>query len=120
MHAFFHTKAAQRRSIWAANQRKPAPVAVPTRVMQLTVETASVTALRQTVTRVCGDTLEFMRIEACQHGERMKVWLCVSEPMVAEVMAAVMHALPGAEFGRFAQRDEGGSRKEAAQDRTQA
>ena len=97
MHAFFHTKAAQRRSIWAADYRKTAPACV----MQLTVDTSVVTTLRQMVTRICGDALEFMRIEACEHGARMKVWLCVGASMVARVMEAVMQALPGAEFGRF-------------------
>jgi hypothetical protein len=106
MHAFFHTKSAQRRSIWAAGtrQRRSAPVVARACVMQLTVDTAAVTALRQMVMRLCGDSLEFMRIEACEHGARMKVWLCVGAAMVARVMEAVMQSLPGAEFGRFVER----------------
>ncbi|GJJ01262.1 hypothetical protein RugamoR64_18000 [Duganella rhizosphaerae] len=97
MQAFFHTKAAQRRSIWAASHRPAAPACV----MQLTVDTAAVTTLRQMVMRICGEGLQFMRIEACEHGARMKVWLCVGAALVARVMEAVMQSLPGAEFGRF-------------------
>ncbi|HEX8406826.1 MAG TPA: hypothetical protein VF670_19535 [Duganella sp.] len=37
-----------------------------------------------------------MRIEACEHGARMKVWLCVGTAMVGRVMDAVMRSLPGA------------------------
>ena len=73
-------------------------------LMQLTVDTGAVTALRGMVMRLCGESLEFMRIEACEHGARMKVWLCVGPAMVARVMEAVMQSLPGAEFGRFVDR----------------
>lgn len=72
-------------------------------VMTLKVDTASVTQLRRMVTRMCGDSLEFIRIEICEHGTRMKVWLCVGAAMVNPVMDAVMQSLPGAEFGRFTQ-----------------
>ncbi|WP_363510127.1 hypothetical protein [Burkholderia sp. LMU1-1-1.1] len=106
MHAFFHTRFAPRRSIWSlgARRRTSAPVVARSCVMQLTVDTGAVTALRQVVMRLCGDSLEFMRIEACEHGARMKVWLCVGTAMVARVMEAVMRSLPGAEFGRFVER----------------
>lgn len=70
-------------------------------VMTLKVDTASVTDLRRMVMRICGESLEFMRIEVCEHGTRMKVWLCVGAAMVGRVMEAVMASLPGAEFGRF-------------------
>lgn len=66
----------------------------------MTVDTASLSLLRQTVAQVCGDALEFMRIGACEHGARMKVWLCMAESLVEQVMAAVMRLLPAAEFGR--------------------
>jgi len=94
MHAFFHTEPAQRPSIWHRREARGP------RLMQLTVDTASLTTLRQTVALVCGDALEFMRIEACEHGARMKVWLCVAETLVEQIMEAVMHRLPAAEFGR--------------------
>jgi len=94
MHAFFHTEPAQRPSIWLRREaRSP-------RLMQLTVDTASLTTLRQTVAQICGDALEFMRIEACEHGARMKVWVCVAASLVEQVMEAVMRRLPAAEFGR--------------------
>jgi hypothetical protein len=96
MHAFFHTQASHRRAVRPSSGRAC--------MMQLTVDTGAVTMLRQLVMRLCGDTLEFMRIEACEHGARMKVWLCVGAAMVAPVMEAVMRTLPGAEFGRFVER----------------
>ena len=78
-------------------------------MMQMTVDTARLTELRQLVTRICGDALEFMRIEACEHGTRMKIWLCVSRQLAAQVMEVALGVLPGAEFGRLAcvQRDHG-------------
>jgi len=90
MHAFFHTKAAQRRV------QAPRPC-----LMQLTVDAAAVTDLRALVVRTCGDAMEFMRVEACDHGARVKVWLCLSRALAGQVMEAVMRALPGAEFGRM-------------------
>ncbi|SFL45247.1 hypothetical protein [Rugamonas rubra] len=113
MHAFFYTQPAQRRSFWAkehAGQAAKAPQ--PVCLMQLTVDAGAVTALRQTVTRLCGDALQFMRIEACEHGTRMKVWLCIGRSLVGQVMEAVMRLLPGAEFGRFS---TPGSRRVAGQ-----
>lgn len=107
MHAFFYTQPARRRSFWlkepaAKAPRAPAAASRPVCLMQLTVDVAAVTALRRTVSRLCGDALEFMRIEACDHGTRMKVWLCVGSALVSQVMDAVLRLLPGAEFGRFA------------------
>jgi hypothetical protein len=81
MRAFFHAK--------------PAP-----QLMLMTVDTASLSTLRQTVAQICGDALEFMRIEACEHGARMKVWVCVAASLVERIMEAVMRRLPAAEFGR--------------------
>ncbi|TFW28837.1 hypothetical protein [Duganella callida] len=98
MHAFFHTKAAQRRSDWAAEARARAPRPC---LMQLTVETEALTSLRALVARTCGDALEFMRVEVCDHGARVKVWLCLSRGLASQVMVAVMRSLPGAEFGRM-------------------
>lgn len=93
MHPYLNTKAAQRR-------RAPA-VAARTCMMHMTLETGAITALRTLVMRVCGEALQFMRIEACAHGSRMRVWLCVSQPFVAMVMEAVSQNLPSTEFGRF-------------------
>ncbi|NVD69261.1 hypothetical protein HUX88_01645 [Duganella sp. BJB1802] len=94
MHAFFHTRAAQDQH----RARPPRPRAC---LMQLTVDSGAVTALRALVMRTCGDAMEFMRVEACDHGARARVWLCVSRALAAQVMEAVMRALPGAEFGRL-------------------
>jgi hypothetical protein len=93
MHAFFHTQAAQRRA-----RPAPAPRAC---LMQLTVDAAAVTDLRALVMRTCGEAMQFMRVEACDHGERARVWLCLSRALAGQVVVAVMRALPGAEFGRM-------------------
>jgi hypothetical protein len=98
MHAFFHTRAAQRRSDWAAEARARAPRPC---LMQLTVETDALSSLRALVANTCGDALEFMRVEVCDHGARVKVWLCLSRGLAGQVMVAVMRSLPGAEFGRL-------------------
>ena len=111
MHAFFYTQPASRRSFWvrrdtahAVAHSRPRPVPAPACLMQMTVDASTITVLRQMVMRICGDAMEFMRIEACDHGTRMKVWLCISSTLVGQVMEAVMRALPGAEFGRFSER----------------
>jgi len=112
MHAFFYTQPASRRSFWVRRETaplaKPVPVPrpapAPACLMQMTVDASTITVLRQMVMRICGEAMEFMRIEACDHGTRMKVWLCISRTLVAQVMEAVMRALPGAEFGRFSER----------------
>src|SRR5476649_823931 len=109
MHAFFYTQPASRRSFWV--RRATAPLAKPSLIapsapaclMQMTVDASAITMLRQMVMRICGQAMEFMRIEACDHGTRMKVWLCISRTLVGQVMEAVMRALPGAEFGRFSE-----------------
>lgn len=97
MHNVFHLPAALRRRP-AALAASPA---APACMMQMTVSTVSVTALRRLVMAVCGEALHYMRIEACQHGARMRVWLSVSASAVGRVMEAVMRALPEAEFGRM-------------------
>lgn len=80
----------------------PVPARAPQAcLLQLAVDAGALTALRTLVTRTCGDTLRFMRVEACDHGARVRVWLCLSRAAAAQVMEAVMHALPGAEFGRL-------------------
>jgi hypothetical protein len=81
--------------------RTPALRTVPPCLLQLTVSTVSITALRGLVMRICGEALGFMRIEACDHGERMRVWLSLSQASATELMGAVMRALPEAEFGRL-------------------
>lgn len=109
MHAFFYTQPASCRSFWARRATAPlaqpslSPASAPACLMQMTVDASAITMLRQMVMRICGEAMEFMRIEACDHGTRMKVWLCISSTLVGQVMEAVMRALPGAEFGRFSE-----------------
>ena len=91
MHPYMSTKAAQRR-------REPVvPGAVC--LMKLTVAAGSITSLRQVVVRVCGDALQFMRIEACDHSQQMHVCLCVTSTSVDPVREAVRRYLPDAQFG---------------------
>ena len=64
MHAFFHTKSAQRRLAWDAadRERESKPRLC---VMQLTVEVGQLSGLRALVTRTCGDALEFIEARTC-------------------------------------------------------
>lgn len=77
---------------------RPAPS--PMHTMVLTVDAAAVTALRQLIVRACGEALDFMRIEACDHGRRMRVWLRVRPSSVDSVTDAIAGALPGADMAR--------------------
>ncbi len=77
------------------------PVPQPRCVMHMTVDAGSITALRHLAMRVCGETMEFMRIAARARGDRAEVWLCVSQPSVALVTDAIMASLPGVKFGQF-------------------
>ena len=98
MHSFFFTQPAAPRRI-----QPPVPeIAETTCLMQMTVDTPSLTSLRQVVARICGEALAFMRIEACAHGSRMRVCLCVGRPVASRLMEEVMRVLPAAEFGRVA------------------
>ena len=76
---------------------------LPVFLMHITVDKACLAQLRQLVVQTCGTMLSFMRIEAVDHAERMKVWLCVTEPALRMTMDAVMRLLPAAEFGRISQ-----------------
>ena len=76
---------------------------LPVFLMHITVDKACLAQLRQLVVQTCGTMLSFMRIEAVDHAERMKVWLCVTEPALRLTMDAVMRLLPAAEFGRISQ-----------------
>jgi len=77
-----------------------ASAAQPHCVMQLTVDTSSITALRQMVMRLCGDAMEFMRVAICADTRKAKVWLCISTTMATPVMDLILRSLPAAEFGR--------------------
>lgn len=77
---------------------------LPTFLMHITVDKACLAELRQLVVTTCGSRLSFMRVEAIEHAERMKVWLCVTEPALRLTMDAVMRLLPAAEFGRISER----------------
>ena len=67
-------------------------------VIRMTVDAASVTALRQLAMRVCGESLEFMRIALCAGGKRIQVWLCVRLPFAALLSASIVLQMPGTEI----------------------
>ena len=70
-------------------------------VIYLTADTASVTALRKLVAGVCGDALEFIRIQACAENGRMRVWMCVAGTVVDSVLDVLRRALPDVRIGRL-------------------
>jgi hypothetical protein len=95
MHSTFSTRGAQRRSIVRNTIRSREPSCI----MQLTVDAAAVTSLRQLVVRMCGAAFEYMRIDPSADVGKVKVWLCLSQPVAARVAAAVLRCLPATEFG---------------------
>jgi hypothetical protein len=80
--------------------RRSAASPQPHCVMLLTVDTTTITALRQMVMRLCGEAMEFMRVAMCTDTRKARVWLCVSPAMAAPVMDLILRTLPAAEFGR--------------------
>lgn len=102
MHSFFFTQPAAPRRVLPAKIALPQEASETACLMQMTVDTSALTPLRQVVARICGEALAFMRIEACDHGSRMRVCLCVGRPVASRLMEEVMRVLPAAEFGRVA------------------
>lgn len=79
--------------------RRRAPV-LPGAVclMHMTVAACAVTSLRKVVERVCGDALQFIRIEACVHSGQMRVRVCVTKTMSGPVEEAIRRAQPDTRF----------------------
>jgi len=96
MHSIRSTHIATRRIV-PSHARTAAQ---PHCVMQLTVDAATITALRQMVMRLCGEAMEFMRVAMCADTRKARVWLCISPAMAAPVMDLILRSLPAAEFGR--------------------
>jgi hypothetical protein len=71
----------------------------PLYLMKLTVPAASVTSLRHIVTRVCGDDLQFMRVEDCGQSRQSHICLCIPQSIATTVMNEVLHYLPDARIG---------------------
>ena len=77
----------------------PAPAAAAaTSTICLTVDAASITALRRLAMRVCGDGLEFMRIAVCEGGLRIRAWICVQRSLAVVLGETIARQLPGARF----------------------
>ena len=95
MHAYVSTRAGQRRQTGAL------PAAALNCVIYLTADTGSVSALRRLAASVCGDALEFIRIQRGAERGRMRVWMCVAREVVDTVLEAMRHALPDLRVGRL-------------------
>lgn len=70
----------------------------PGRTLRMTVDAASVTALRRFAMRCCGDAFEFMRIAACEERGRSRVWLCVERHYAAPLSDAILRQFPSAKL----------------------
>jgi len=70
----------------------------PARTLRMTVDAASVTALRSFAMRCCGDAFEFMRIAACEEQGRSRVWLCVERHYAAPLCDAILRRFPSAKL----------------------
>ena len=85
--------------LFSRSRLLPAPAAATaTCTIRLTVDAASIMALRQLAMRVCGEGLEFMRIALCEGGQRIRAWLCVRRSLAALLGEAIARQLPGARF----------------------
>jgi hypothetical protein len=84
--------------LFASLRTRAAPrAAAPPRLYMLlaTVDTDAVTALRHDIMATCGDRLESMRIEACDHGRQMKVRLHIASTGADGVIDDVLRRLYG-------------------------
>jgi hypothetical protein len=70
-------------------------------MMHITISAESMTSLRRIVLGTFGEMVGFMRIQPIDHATKMKVCVCLTGPIANRVMDAIMHAVPGAEFGRI-------------------
>lgn len=70
--------------------------------MHLTIKTGYLIQLRQIVMGAGGESVLFMRVQPIAHATKMKVWICVLQPIADLIMEAVLRVLPCAEFGHFA------------------
>lgn len=80
----------------ASLRNRPVPhTQAPTRLYMLlaTVDTDAVTSLRHDIMATCGDQLESMRIEACDHGRQMKVRLHIASTGFDGVIDNVLRRL---------------------------
>lgn len=95
MHAYVSTRAGQRRLTGAPL------AATPNCVIYLTADVHSVCALRRLAAAVCGDALEFIRIQSGAERGRMRVWMCVAAEVVDSVLDAMRRTLPDVRVGRL-------------------
>jgi hypothetical protein len=70
-------------------------------ILPITIDASMVTPLRHAVIAACGEMLSFLRIQPVARSDKVKVWLCLPKSAMHVAMAAVMRALPAAEFGRI-------------------
>lgn len=70
-------------------------------LMLITISADSISEFRHLVMCTCGACLVFIRTQPVARVNKMKVWLCLSNPASELVMDAVMRTLPSAEFGKI-------------------
>ena len=79
----------------AVTRRRRIPRAVgPLALINMNVSAGSLLALRQLVMRVCGDALQFIRVDAGSQTLRARVCLCVEQSVQAAALDAVRRAFP--------------------------
>jgi hypothetical protein len=72
--------------------------------MQIVVDKQYADLLRRTVILTVGEHVRSIAAQPVPHSNAMRFWFSLaSGSMIDDVMTAVMHALPEAEFGRYAE-----------------
>ncbi|MET3132946.1 hypothetical protein AAKU55_003227 [Oxalobacteraceae bacterium GrIS 1.11] len=95
MHSYLTTKAARR----LLNPVLPATICV----LNMSLPTGSVTSLRQVVMRVCGEQLQFMRIDTCMRTNQTRVFLCLGRSVLDAAVEALTRYFPDARFGSLSE-----------------
>ena len=70
-------------------------------IMRITIDSESASQFRHLILSTCGEQVTFMRMQAIEHASRLKVWLCLSKPVIDEIIHGIASTFPNAEFGRM-------------------
>ena len=73
----------------------------PLSLINLNLAAGSLLALRQLAMRVCGDGLQFIRVDTCSETLRARVCLCVLQRARDDVIDAVRRQFPDAAITRL-------------------
>lgn len=69
-------------------------------LMQMVIEQAHLTMLRQAIRHSCRMEIEILLLKPCLAG-RLKIGFLVSQHLIDTVMDTIMQTLPAAQFGRY-------------------